>query len=675
VTSPFCLLILCVISLVYSNIQYEFRADIRPGDTTYKALFGNNEFVEIIKIPIFDSSGAVKIRLTEGKACAFVKNFPILPKSYFRFNFAYDTLGPFDTLAWAKRTDWTRSEIGQGFSIFSLISDNFSDSPTVRRFFRYNLKRKGNQLILRYVIDNTGTEPVWQYKAAGPILPGQAYCLESMLLVDKDSTAKHLTFWMNGKKTWDLDVSPLKYKLKNQIVRMGNTNVKYRCQGNFFIDNIAFASTRMGDVPRTPVLDSRLAENSDVMSSHVLLSPPVFKQRLVDAIHQSTRYQIHLSGQDFSLPLYDSGPSIKNKDSIQARIVLDPGKEYVWRMRHFSRRGSMSDWSNQFPLVYKSDVVLTQIQEEHPRVVSAFFAVQGKQRPIHIIEKGKWYDFNIKIATGASELAYAIFWCNTSDYTFGNEANRGGKFLPADNYAYNFSIDPDRVYEKRHEGKYNYTKIPGSQGIYLDAQKDSYFIKQDRSLIRCRARFPKEARAGIWSLRGFVRNAIEKSSPMFYATFKLAEAKKTIPKKPKNNLYRILIVVLLAGVLLLIILLFRAGKKTRVTVITKDEEVFNRFKTYVDEYLDHELAGEEIASHLSINYSTLYKIVKRVSKKSIKNYVLSEKIEKAKKLLKSTSLNIQDVGQEVGFQDSFHFSKTFKKHTGKSPQNFRKDLV
>lgn len=52
-------------------------------------------------------------------------------------------------------------------------------------------------------------------------------------------------------------------------------------------------------------------------------------------------------------------------------------------------------------------------------------------------------------------------------------------------------------------------------------------------------------------------------------------------------------------------------------------------------------------------------------------YLLNQRIEHAKQLLKSTNLNLTDIAYDCGFNGSSQFSNTFKKYTGTTPSDYR----
>ncbi|MEG0566558.1 MAG: helix-turn-helix transcriptional regulator, partial [Hungatella sp.] len=52
-------------------------------------------------------------------------------------------------------------------------------------------------------------------------------------------------------------------------------------------------------------------------------------------------------------------------------------------------------------------------------------------------------------------------------------------------------------------------------------------------------------------------------------------------------------------------------------------------------------------------------------------YLIKRRMEEAEKLLKSSSLKIQEVAMKVGYSDQKYFARCFKKHCGYSPTEYR----
>jgi AraC-like DNA-binding protein len=65
--------------------------------------------------------------------------------------------------------------------------------------------------------------------------------------------------------------------------------------------------------------------------------------------------------------------------------------------------------------------------------------------------------------------------------------------------------------------------------------------------------------------------------------------------------------------------------------------------------------------------------VKSYSGFSPLNYLINIRISEAIKLLKNRNISITEISLETGFYSSQHFSTTFKKLTGFTPGEFRKN--
>jgi AraC-like DNA-binding protein len=57
------------------------------------------------------------------------------------------------------------------------------------------------------------------------------------------------------------------------------------------------------------------------------------------------------------------------------------------------------------------------------------------------------------------------------------------------------------------------------------------------------------------------------------------------------------------------------------------------------------------------------------------DYVARVRIEKAKNLLLNPNLRISEIAYEVGFQSLTHFNRVFKKILGRSPTDYRTQLL
>jgi len=79
----------------------------------------------------------------------------------------------------------------------------------------------------------------------------------------------------------------------------------------------------------------------------------------------------------------------------------------------------------------------------------------------------------------------------------------------------------------------------------------------------------------------------------------------------------------------------------------------------------------EVADHVYVSQWHLSKLLNRRTGRSFFELLGSLRVEKAKFLLKNPALHIQDVAEQTGYTDVAHFSKSFKKLTGRTPGEYR----
>ena len=82
---------------------------------------------------------------------------------------------------------------------------------------------------------------------------------------------------------------------------------------------------------------------------------------------------------------------------------------------------------------------------------------------------------------------------------------------------------------------------------------------------------------------------------------------------------------------------------------------------------------EHYAKMCSMSVSRYSHVFTQKMSVSPHRYLTELRIGHAKFLLTNTNAKILDIAKSVGFADPFYFSKAFKKETGFSPSEFRKN--
>lgn len=83
------------------------------------------------------------------------------------------------------------------------------------------------------------------------------------------------------------------------------------------------------------------------------------------------------------------------------------------------------------------------------------------------------------------------------------------------------------------------------------------------------------------------------------------------------------------------------------------------------------ISRDQICAQLKVSNSTLIRSFKKICKESPKDYEMRLKTERAKLLLKSTQMTLDEISDQCGFSSAFHLSKYFKSKVGVSPKEFR----
>ncbi len=81
--------------------------------------------------------------------------------------------------------------------------------------------------------------------------------------------------------------------------------------------------------------------------------------------------------------------------------------------------------------------------------------------------------------------------------------------------------------------------------------------------------------------------------------------------------------------------------------------------------------ARDVATHFGYNSEYLTTMIKKTTGKTITEHLTESRIERAKKLLRTTSKTVQDIAYESGFSDEKYFMRVFKKHLDVTPTIFR----
>ena len=102
-------------------------------------------------------------------------------------------------------------------------------------------------------------------------------------------------------------------------------------------------------------------------------------------------------------------------------------------------------------------------------------------------------------------------------------------------------------------------------------------------------------------------------------------------------------------------------------------QAFLRLENNLRKNLSHQWTVDEMAALVGLGATAFTEKVKNYTGFSPLNYLINIRISEAIRLLKRREANVTEIALETGFYSSQHFATTFKKLTGYTPSQFRKN--
>lgn len=127
----------------------------------------------------------------------------------------------------------------------------------------------------------------------------------------------------------------------------------------------------------------------------------------------------------------------------------------------------------------------------------------------------------------------------------------------------------------------------------------------------------------------------------------------------------------------LLVLLLRSHVQSILSPHEYEERIKNLTKLknvliYIGEHFTDKLTIEQLARMASLSKSHFCYVFKKVTNRTLSEYINHLRINKAEYLLKTTDMNITEIALTTGFNDINYFSRLFKEYKNRSPRSVRK---
>lgn len=103
-----------------------------------------------------------------------------------------------------------------------------------------------------------------------------------------------------------------------------------------------------------------------------------------------------------------------------------------------------------------------------------------------------------------------------------------------------------------------------------------------------------------------------------------------------------------------------------------DSTIFSsKVISYINEHYTENITLEQLCSVFHVGKNYLYKTLKNQTGQTINNYIISVRLNNAKKYLEQSDKSVTEISWLVGFYDYNYFIRTFKKHFQTTPLKYR----
>lgn len=120
-----------------------------------------------------------------------------------------------------------------------------------------------------------------------------------------------------------------------------------------------------------------------------------------------------------------------------------------------------------------------------------------------------------------------------------------------------------------------------------------------------------------------------------------------------------------------LIQIVNASSETDREQVDLSNSYFLKIIKYINTYYSENISLKDVAKVVNLNPNYISQVFKKSAGTTFSHYLTNLRITQAKKLLTTTSISINEISMQSGFNDYFYFLKTFKKYTGKTPSEYR----
>lgn len=120
--------------------------------------------------------------------------------------------------------------------------------------------------------------------------------------------------------------------------------------------------------------------------------------------------------------------------------------------------------------------------------------------------------------------------------------------------------------------------------------------------------------------------------------------------------------------------LLNANDGVSIVMNPQDNDRMDLIYDYIRGHFEEKIYLEEIAETVAMSVPSFSRYFKKMAGKTFSEFLMQFRIVHASKLLAEDQLSIAEICFSSGFNNFSHFTKSFKRITGKSPSEYKKTL-
>ncbi|WP_337884229.1 AraC family transcriptional regulator [Fischerella thermalis] len=246
------------------------------------------------------------------------------------------------------------------------------------------------------------------------------------------------------------------------------------------------------------------------------------------------------------------------------------------------------------------------------------------------------------------------------------------KFHYSDEHAICLSLAPRPVRLLQIQGGKTYAGLYGKGDISITPAKVPFFARWDRDdhylQIRIASSFIQNVARETICEQVELRCEFRTRDPQIEAIAMLLFA-----ELKQENLGGRLYIESLANVLAVHLLRQYSALKPRLSVYEGGlrERQLSQVLEYINEHLNQDIKLADLAKLLGMSQFHFSHLFKRSIGTAPYQYLLQQRIERAKQLLRQTDQSIMEIAFLCGFNSHSHLSKQFRQLTGMTPTAYR----